>query len=199
MLQASTLAGTPRPPLGCNCGRLPCTQRAPLHPERPTDPLDRSRCRRCRHSAFDGRTAAVRALPGVLARRLSQSVRCPPAPAQLPTHPWNFGSSSFSPSSMPLAIATVSAGDGAAHPVSNRFAPVRPLAEPLSGRIGPVRASHRLPSKTAMHVTHPDRPGPVCAENGVTRRPHTNPTSTLVVHGPDCPRCQNGPCVVAMC
>ena len=145
MLQASTLAGTPRPPLGCNCGRLPCTQRAPLHPERRTDPLDRSRCRRCRRSALGSRTAAVRALHAVRTRRLSQSVRTPPAPAQLPTHPCDCGSCSFTPLSMPLAIATVSAGDGAAHTGSFDLRLESRPAEPLKRPHRPGARAASLP------------------------------------------------------
>ena len=179
MLQASTLAGTPRPPLGCNCGRLPCTQRAPLHPERRTDPLDRSRCRRCRRSALGSRTAAVRALPGVHACGCPNRCEVRPRPHSCPRILGTVVPAAFTHPPCSLAIATVAAGDGAARPVSTRFAHSRSRSAAVSARCAPRIDSHQ---RMLVHVTHPDRPCPMCAENGVRRRPHTNTTSTLLFH-----------------
>ena len=86
MLPASTLAGTPRPPLGCNCRRQPCTQRAPRHPERLTDPLDaatRHGARGCCSSSRTCTTARRSASTG----RLQRPLRKPLAFARRSTMP----------------------------------------------------------------------------------------------------------------
>ena len=207
MLPASTLAGTPRPPLGCNCGRLPCTQSAPLHPEHRTDPLDRSRCRRCRLGALGSRTAAVRALHAVRTRRLSQSVRTPPAPAQLPTPPCDCGSCSFTPLSMPHVIATVPPGDGGDGAGSFYFRPVcapggaAQMAE--SARCAPCIDSHRCPPCMRLTLTlltlSAQRTAPATAQGRFRGSPPRIPTSYPTFTTAGLSTLPYGQCAVAMC
>ena len=67
------------------------------------------------------------------------------------------------------------------------FAHWRSRSAAVSARCAPRVDSHQ---RMLVHVTHPDRPCPVCAENGVRRRPHTNTTSTLQFQRLDCLRGQ---------
>ena len=154
----------PDPP-SADCRRMPCTQRALLHPERRADPLNRSRCRRCRLGAFDSRTAAVRALLGVHACGCPNRCETRPRPHSCPCTLATAvpADSPHAPCPMPLPPSLQVRASRTS--LRSTFDPFDVPRSRSDGRIGPVRAPHRFSSIPTMHATHPHPSGPVCAEN----------------------------------